>query len=146
MKKKKILKKMHKGGGGIGDILASTICLMVIISVMTAGVYFFRLMEIKKDINTEARSALLTLEQNGELTKEEVDSIKTQIVKMGFSLNKITIVYNGNNEKAKYGNEVSINVRAEASNTELNMSKIFNLFKKEMVFSVDMHSISKAEA
>lgn len=137
---------MHKGGGGIGDILASTICLMVIISVMTAGVYFFRLMEIKKDINTEARSALLTLEQNGELTKEEVDSIKTQIVKMGFSLNKITIVYNGNNEKAKYGNEVSINVRAEASNTELKMSKIFNLFKKEMVFSVDMHSISKAEA
>ena len=113
---------------------------------MTAGVYFFRLMEIKKDINTEARSALLTLEQNGELTKEEVDSIKTQIVKMGFSLNKITIVYNGNNEKAKYGNEVSINVRAEASNTELKMSKIFNLFKKEMVFSVDMHSISKAEA
>lgn len=137
---------MHKGGGGIGDILASTICLMIIISVMTAGVYFFRLMEIKKDINTEARSALLTLEQNGELTKEEVDSIKTQIVKMGFSLNKITIVYNGNNEKAKYGNEVSINVRAEASNTELKMSKIFNLFKKEMVFSVDMHSISKAEA
>ena len=141
---KKILKKKHKGSG-FGDVLATCICLVLIMTVIMAGTYFFKLMEIKKNINAEVRAGMLILEQNGELTDENINGIKASLVDMGFNVNNINISFNEGNNKAAYGEEVQITVEATATYKELGISRMSGLLKSEYKYKTTLHSISKAE-
>lgn len=140
----KILLKKSKGSG-IGDILATCLCLLVIMTIIITGVYFFKLMEIKKDINSEARAGILILEQSGKLTNENIDNIKSSISKLGFKKNSIKITYNNDNTVAGYGEEVTIVIEAVASNEELGIPKILSFFKKEHTIKTELYSIAKTE-
>ena len=131
----------HKG---FSDILGSLICIVAMITVIIIGVYFFRLLEIKKDVNAQARSAMLILEQQGELTSDDVNNIKSLIMKLGFDESNITVTFNGDNTKAEYGEEVSIYVKATATYEELGISKIFGIFASEYSPTAKLYSISKA--
>lgn len=141
---KKILQKKHKGNG-FGDILATSVCLLFIIIVIIAGTHFFKLMEIKKNINTEIRAGLLILEQKGELSEDNINNIKESISKLGFSEGNVIVKYNKDNKRADYGEEVSITIEAKASNKELRISNIFGLLNDEYKYNITLHSISKAE-
>ena len=102
-------------------------------------------MEIKKTINAEARNGILYLEQNGELSADNINNIKKYLGTLGFSLSNIKISFNTDNKKVKYGEEVSLTIEAVATNSELGMSQAAGLFKDKYTFKTTLHSISKAE-
>ena len=141
---KKILLKKSKGSG-MGDILATCMCLVIIMTAIVAGVYFFKFMEIKKNINSEARAGILILEQSGGLTDKNIDSMKASVSKLGFKEDNIKILYNNDNTVAGYGEEVKITIEAVASNEELGIPKILSFFKKEHKIKTELHSIAKTE-
>lgn len=137
------IRKTHKGSG-FGDVLATGVCLVVIMALIIAGVHFFKLMEIKKSINTEARAGLLMLEQKGELTEKDVETIVKSISKIGFKSENIKVTFNGENKKVEYGEEVSITIEAVTTYKEIGMSEIFGIFKNEYKYRTTLRSISKA--
>ncbi len=139
----KIFKRTHKGSG-FGDLLGTMVCIVALMVVLISMVHFYKVLEIKRNINSYARSSLLTLEQEGELSQDDIDEITQKLVKIGFNSSDIKITYNNDNSAATYGKEVTISVEVKATYKELGFSAYFSrIIGETFNYKTTYTSISK---
>jgi len=97
------------------------ISIVFMIVLFISLVEFFLPISAKSDMDAICRKALLKMELNGGMTKEEKDNLTNALREKGFDA--ITIE---SSENVKYGEEISLYVEAYYS-----YSKLTNMFLRE---------------
>ena len=152
---KKMTLKLKKKHGSITDLLGASICLMCLMAVMFGLVCFSAMVDYKREINAKTRSALLLLEQQGEMKKTDVDSFISELQGLfladstdpviTLTVNGSPIKANGASVMAYNGDEVSIRVEIVVSYRHLGLSRIWGIIKDEYTIGTELHSISKVQ-
>ncbi|WP_027431977.1 DUF4320 family protein [Lachnospira multipara] len=138
-----MFKKTHKGSG-FGDMLGTLVCIVALMLIVVSMVYFFKILEVKRNINTYARSSLLVLEQQGSLNETDIEEISNKLTNLGIDRNNIVITYNNDNTTAQYGEEVIITIEVNATYEELGLSPyVSELIGKNFKYKTEYASISK---
>lgn len=108
---KKLTKKkkdLGKSQGNFADILGTSLCLFFMLVVLITVVRFYRMLELKRQVDSLARDYILTLEEKGELTSSDLAQLNDTLSKAGFY--NCEIVFNETNVKVNHGKEVSLKI------------------------------------
>lgn len=144
MKTLKFFKKKNKGN--VGDIIGSMICFLFMLVILTVVLNTTKLLSLKTDIDRVARNAMLILETKGDLSDAEITDIENTLKGIGFE-NVTVNVNEGHIGKVNYGEDVTIEIKADTSGRLLHLySSIFGNWDKEYDYAVRYKSISKASA
>ncbi len=131
--------------GGMEGLLSTAICMFVILITLVMVVNFIGLLTAKRHINHEARSMLLRLEENGELTTSDTLDFKQRMTGMGLDESSYTITYNETNVKKNHGEIVSLDVDVEATPSQLGLLRVFDYIQDTYQMSIHLESMMRGE-
>lgn len=146
------MKIRRKKDGSMTDLLGASICLLCLMVVMVCLINFSAMVDYKREINSVTRSALLLLEQQGELTKTDVNAFTTGLnglfdgnPTIKLTVNGSPLKADGSSVKMYNGNEVSVKVEISATTEQLGLTKVWGIFKDEYAIVTELHSVSKVQ-
>lgn len=138
-----------KKDGNIGDLIATMVCLLFIITIMFGMVSFMKIISVKRDVQTISKSALLTLESQGGLTSADInalyDGLHNNFSDVAVYVNGSLVSYGNKSSIAYNGETVSIEIKIKATPTELGLTAIWGAFTDDYEISSKLSSISKTQ-
>lgn len=140
MRNKTLVFRKHKGN--IGDILGTTLCLVCLMTVLVVSIQYTQLMELQRSVERIGRTAILLLEEQGELTASD-KALLTSKVNAEIPDASVSITYNTSNRKVGYGEYVSFDMVVTCSADSLKLAGANGIFKDTYTFKTSQTSIAK---
>ena len=136
---KTLLLRRHKGSG-LGDILGTGMCIVILLTLLTVSIQYMKVLTVKRGIENLARDAILILETTGQL--HNVDQLGEQIADMGF--HDYAITFNEDNSAKHFGEDISVEIVVRATAAELGPLSVLGL-GPSYTFRSRLISICKGE-
>lgn len=149
---KMLLKKFKVKKEGSSELFASLFAIVA----MTLFILFFVNaigdVDAKTQIDQVARSYILRMESSGNLTTDEINSLKSELMKIKAVKDavdnggQITVTFNGDNKPRGYGKTITLNIKCPVITTTFDSEgNIMGLVDKNKItyFEVNRQSTAK---
>lgn len=137
---KKFILSKHKGN--VGDILGTTLCIFIMLTLLTVSIQYMKILTVKRQVDEIAREAVLILETQGNLTATDISDLSQQLEGIGFR--HYTLTYNDTNEDRSYGDKVVIDININATASEMGLVSAAGLIRNNYNFNIHLVSVCKA--
>ena len=138
---RRLLLSRHEGN--IADILGTSLCLIILLTVLLTTIQYMRILNIKRAVENTGREYLLYLEEQGELKSNQLTDLRTKLTGMGFADSSIEVTYNENNTRKGYAQEVSLQIHINATRHEMGLSPVAGFVRDRYVINCRLCSIAK---
>ncbi|MCR5431052.1 MAG: hypothetical protein K6E95_00675 [Lachnospiraceae bacterium] len=132
----------RKYKGSIGDILGTAMCMVLLMTILVVTIQYTQILSLSRSVERIGRTAILLLEEQGELTSSDRTLI-TNKIREQFPNAVIDIRYNGTNRKVGYGEYVNFDLTVTCDSADLDISGIDGLFGDVQTFHTSQDSIAK---